>query len=219
MIQKFLFPTILLLVWQGLSAAGTIPAYKLPSPLAILAGFRELITEGMPPGHLLHKHILYSLVRVGLGFGAAAVLAVPLGLLMGWSGKVRRFFRPVLEVIRPIPPLAWIPIAILWFGIGIPSAAFIIFLGAFFPILLNTISGVLAINPTLVEAALSLKAREKDIFFKVLLPRVDPLDFCRPTDRRRHRLDDPGGGRVYRSEGRLRPGVYDHDGPRYPAAG
>jgi ABC-type nitrate/sulfonate/bicarbonate transport system permease component len=176
-VEKFLFPLILLLVWQGLCSSGVIPAYKLPSPVAILYGFWGLVWEGMPPGHLLHKHILYSLIRVGLGFGVAAVLAVPLGLLMGWSGKIRRFFRPVLEVIRPIPPLAWIPIAILWFGIGIPSAAFIIFLGAFFPILLNTISGVLAINPTLVEAALSLKAREKDIFFKVLLPGSIPSIF------------------------------------------
>jgi ABC-type nitrate/sulfonate/bicarbonate transport system permease component len=176
-VEKFLFPLILLLIWQGLSSAGVIPAYKLPSPLEIFYGFGGLALEGMPPGHLLHKHILYSLVRVGLGFGMAAALAVPLGLLMGWSDKIRRFFRPVLEVIRPIPPLAWIPIAILWFGIGIPSAAFIIFLGAFFPILLNTISGVLAINPTLVEAALSLKAREKDIFFKVLLPGSIPSIF------------------------------------------
>ncbi len=76
-----------------------------------------------------------------------------------------------------IPPLAWIPIAILWFGIGIKSAAFIIFLGAFFPILLNTVSGVVTINPTLIEAARTLQAREKDIFLKVLLPGPIPANF------------------------------------------
>jgi ABC-type nitrate/sulfonate/bicarbonate transport system permease component len=176
-VEKFLFPLILLLIWQGLSSAGLIPAYKLPSPLEILSGLGELLTEGMPPGQRLHNHILYSLYRVGLGFAAAAILAVPLGLVMGWSDKIRRFFRPVLEVIRPVPPLAWIPIAILWFGIGIPSAAFIIFLGAFFPILLNTVSGVLSINPTLVEAARTLKAQGKDIFFKVLFPGAIPAIF------------------------------------------
>jgi ABC-type nitrate/sulfonate/bicarbonate transport system permease component len=76
----------------------------------------------------------------------------------------------MVELIRPIPPLAWIPIAILWFGIGNSSAAFIIFLGAFFPILLNATAGVLAIDPLLIEAAHTLNAKDKDIFFKVLVP-------------------------------------------------
>jgi ABC-type nitrate/sulfonate/bicarbonate transport system permease component len=79
--------------------------------------------------------------------------------------------------VRPIPPLAWIPIAILWFGIGMKSAAFIIFLGAVFPIILNTVAGVLSINPLLVEAAKTLNAGEKDIFFKVLLPGSAPSIF------------------------------------------
>jgi ABC-type nitrate/sulfonate/bicarbonate transport system permease component len=85
--------------------------------------------------------------------------------------------RPLFELIRPIPPLAWIPIAILWFGIGIKSAAFIIFLGAFFPILLNTISGVLTIPTILIEAARTLHAKKKDIFVKVLLPGAVPSIF------------------------------------------
>jgi ABC-type nitrate/sulfonate/bicarbonate transport system permease component len=96
---------------------------------------------------------------------------------MGWSGKLLNMIRPVIEVVRPIPPLAWIPIAILWFGIGIKSAAFIIFLGAFFPILLNTISGVLSIHPLLIEAARTLHAKEKDIFLKVLFPGTVPSIF------------------------------------------
>jgi len=96
---------------------------------------------------------------------------------MGWSPGLLRMTRSVFEVVRPIPPLAWIPIAILWFGIGIKSAAFIIFLGAFFPILLNTISGVLTIPPILIEAARTLHAKEKDIFLKVLLPGAVPSIF------------------------------------------
>jgi ABC-type nitrate/sulfonate/bicarbonate transport system permease component len=96
---------------------------------------------------------------------------------MGWSTKLLNMIRPLVEVVRPIPPLAWIPIAILWFGIGIKSAAFIIFLGAFFPILLNTISGVLSIHPILLEAARTLHAKEKDIFLKVLLPGTVPSIF------------------------------------------
>jgi NitT/TauT family transport system permease protein len=173
----FLIPLILIVIWQGLSSVGVIPSYKLPSPIEIVLGFKDLLVVGVPPGHLLHNHMLYSLYRVVLGYAVASLLAIPLGLLMGWSGKLLNMIRPVIEVVRPIPPLAWIPIAILWFGIGIKSAAFIIFLGAFFPILLNTISGVLSIPPLLIEAARTLHAKEKDIFLKVLFPGTVPSIF------------------------------------------
>lgn len=175
--ERYLLPLILILVWQGLSSVQVIPSYKLPSPVEILLGFRDILIVGVPPGHLLHNHMLYSLYRVALGYAVAALLAIPLGLLMGWSPGLLRMIRPLFELVRPIPPLAWIPIAILWFGIGIKSAAFIIFLGAFFPILLNTISGVLSINPILIEAARTLHAKEKDIFSKVLLPGAVPSIF------------------------------------------
>jgi len=175
--ERFLIPLFLILIWQGLSSIQVIPPYKLPSPMEIILGFKDLLMIGVPPGHLLHNHILYSLYRVASGYVIAALLAIPLGLLMGWSPKLLKMVRPLFELIRPIPPLAWIPIAILWFGIGVKSAAFIIFLGAFFPILLNTISGVLSINPILIEAARTLHATEKDIFLKVLLPGAIPSVF------------------------------------------
>ena len=175
--EHFLLPLLLILIWQGLSSIQVIPSYKLPSPIEIVLGFKDLLIIGVPPGNLLHNHVLYSLYRVALGYAIAALLAIPLGLLMGWSPGFLRITRPVFEVVRPIPPLAWIPIAILWFGIGIKSAAFIIFLGAFFPILLNTISGVLTIPPILIEAARTLHAKEKDIFLKVLLPGAVPSIF------------------------------------------
>ena len=175
--EHFLLPLLLILIWQGLSSIQVIPSYKLPSPVEILLGFKDLLILGVPPGNLLHNHVLYSLYRVALGYAIAALLAIPLGLLMGWSSGLLKMIRPLFELVRPIPPLAWIPIAILWFGIGIKSAAFIIFLGAFFPILLNTISGVLSIHPILIEAARTLHAREKDIFLKVLLPGAIPSIF------------------------------------------
>ncbi len=175
--ERFLLPLLFILIWQCLSSIQVIPSYKLPSPVELLLGFKDLLIVGVPPGHLLHNHMLYSLYRVALGYAIAALLAIPLGLLMGWSPRLLRMIRPLFELVRPIPPLAWIPIAILWFGIGIKSAAFIIFLGAFFPILLNTISGVLSIHPILIEAAQTLHAREKDIFLKVLLPGAVPFIF------------------------------------------
>jgi ABC-type nitrate/sulfonate/bicarbonate transport system permease component len=175
--EHLLIPLVLILIWQGLSSIQVIPSYKLPSPIEIVLGFKDLLIVGVPPGNLLHNHMLYSLYRVAVGYAIAALLAIPLGLLMGWSPGLLRMIRPLFELVRPIPPLAWIPIAILWFGIGIKSAAFIIFLGAFFPILLNTISGVLSIHPILIEAARTLHAREKDIFLKVLLPGAVPSIF------------------------------------------
>jgi ABC-type nitrate/sulfonate/bicarbonate transport system permease component len=175
--ERFLLPLLLILIWQGLSFFQVIPSYKLPSPVEIVLGFKDLLIVGVPPGNLLHNHMIYSLYRVALGYAIAALLAIPLGLLMGWAPGLLKIVRPLFEVVRPIPPLAWIPIAILWFGIGIKSAAFIIFLGAFFPILLNTISGVLSIHPILIEAARTLHAKEKDIFLKVLLPGAVPSIF------------------------------------------
>ncbi len=175
--DRYILLLILFIVWQGLCSLELIPTHLLPSPLKILAGLKDLLIIGMPPGHLLPRHILYSLYRVFLGFLGAAVLGIPLGLLMGWSARFRRIVNPLLELVRPIPPLAWIPIAILWFGIGMKSAAFIIFLGVFFPIVLNTVSGVLAINPVYFEAAKTLNAKKKDIFFKVLIPGSIPSIF------------------------------------------
>jgi ABC-type nitrate/sulfonate/bicarbonate transport system permease component len=167
---RFYLPLLVLLLWQALSALDLLPRHKVPSPWEILTAFKALLTDGLPPGYFLHRHALESLLRVACGFVAAAILAIPLGIVMGWSRKLRVLLRPFIEVLRPIPPLAWIPIAILWFGIGIKSAAFIIFLGAFFPVLLNTISGVLTVDVRLVEALKVLGAKERHILLKVLAP-------------------------------------------------
>ena len=175
---KHLLPALaFILFWQILSMLGVIPAYKLPAPLNVLYGLKELQLQGMPPGHTLPQHILYSLYRVLLGYSLAAAAAIPLGIAMGWLTGLRQIVNPVLELIRPIPPLAWIPISILWFGIGLKSAAFIIFLGSFFPILLNTNYGVRSIDPVLLEAARTLNARDRDIVFKVLVPGSVPSIF------------------------------------------
>ena len=175
--ERWILISSILVVWQILSWMEVFPPYKLPSPIDVVAGFKKLLIEGTPPGFRLHGHAFYSLYRVAFGYLLACLFAIPLGLLMGWSKRLHYLINPVVEVVRPIPPLAWIPIAILWFGIGIKSAAFIIFLGVFFPILLNTVAGVLSINTTLIEAARTLHATERDIFFKVLFPAAVPSIF------------------------------------------
>ncbi len=170
-------PIVILAAWQGISLLELIPAYKLPSPADILVSIRDLILSGMPPGQRLHVHTLYSLQRVAIGYAVAVVLAVPLGILTGWNAALRDMVEPIVELVRPIPPLAWIPIAILWFGIGTGSAAFIIFLGSFFPILLTTVSGVHAIDPILIDAARTLNATNRQILLKVLVPGAVPAIF------------------------------------------
>ncbi len=160
--------------WQALSSAGVIPGNRLPSPLSIFRGLMELATVGLPPGYTLANHCLASLKRVAGGVALALATALPLGIVMGHWVWMRNIFRPFVELIRPIPPLAWVPLAILWFGIGDSSAAFIIFLGSFFPILINTMAGVSSINKRLVESSILLGAGKKDLFMKVLIPGAMP---------------------------------------------
>ncbi|MBN2108826.1 MAG: ABC transporter permease [Deltaproteobacteria bacterium] len=174
---KVVFPLLAVMLWQVFSAAGLLPAGKLPSPVQIIAAVQELTIHGLPQGSGLLFHCLYSLQRVGLGFVLALAAAIPLGILFGWSRLLRDMLNPVIETVRPIPPLAWIPLAILWFGIGLRSAAFIIFLGCFFPILLSTMSGVLSVDPVLVSAAKTLGATRRQIFYYVLLPGAMPSIF------------------------------------------
>jgi ABC-type nitrate/sulfonate/bicarbonate transport system permease component len=171
---KLLFPVMILVLWQGCSALGLLPPRSVPSPARILAAVAELAASGLPQGNTLALHCLASLQRVAAGFVLALCLAVPLGILCGWSRSLRDMLTPIIETIRPIPPLAWIPLAILWFGIGLKSAAFIIFLGCFFPILLSTLSGVLSVDPVLVNAAKTLGATPRQIFLHVLLPGSTP---------------------------------------------
>jgi ABC-type nitrate/sulfonate/bicarbonate transport system permease component len=159
-----------LMLWQGLCSAGIVGSAMLASPAQVCAGLWELAVRGMPPEFLLHKHVLHSLLLVGSGFLAALFTGVPLGLLLGGSRLARAVLEPVFEFFRPVPPLAWIPLSVLWLGIGFKSAVFIIFLGAFFPILVNTCSGVRNVSAGCIGVAEVLGASRRDIWLKVLLP-------------------------------------------------
>lgn len=108
-----------------------------PSPLHVETGLLELLHK-----HVLFGHIVDSLRRVAIGFGAAAVLGIPLGLSLGWYPAANQVVNPVLQILRPISPIAWIPVAIIFFGIGDHAAVFLIFLGAFFPIVVACVNGV-----------------------------------------------------------------------------
>ena len=168
--MRFCCPLCALVLWQLACMADVIPPDRLASPLAVLQGFWELESVGLPPEYRLHTHVLYSLKLVGAGFFLALVSAIPLGVLIGGSRTASAVLSPLFEFLRPVPPLAWIPVSMLWFGIGFPSACFIIFLGSFFPILVNTTAGVLHVPQGLVGAARILGADRRALWCKVLLP-------------------------------------------------
>jgi len=145
-------------VWEVL-ARWILPAFDpqvgilVPAPSLVLVAAFYTAKSGE-----LFGHIIASTERVLLAWGAVCVIAIPLGIAMGWWPRVNRYVNPIVELLRPIPPLAWIPISILWFGIGLTQNVFIIMIGAFFPVLLNTIHGVKGIDPVLIRAALNLGA-------------------------------------------------------------
>jgi ABC-type nitrate/sulfonate/bicarbonate transport system permease component len=144
----------------------------MPPPTAVVSAAADLMARGV-----LLTHILDSLYRVLMAVGAATLLGVPLGLAMGWSARFRSVVDPLLEFVRPIPPLAWIPLSILWFGIGDVQIVYIIFLAAFFPIVLNALAGARDVDTYLVRAGLSLGARPRELFTTVVLPAALPHIF------------------------------------------
>ena len=170
---SFLF--VLLVVWEILSTLW-LPrvdrhlAILMPAPSSIVKAAGELLASG----ELIH-HLLASIKREATAFVFASS-AIPIGMAMGWWHGVNKQLNPVIELLRPIPPLAWIPLSILWFGIGDTQNQFIIFLGMFFPILINTFTGVRSIEPNLIRAARSLGANERNVLrrivFKAALPQI-----------------------------------------------
>jgi NitT/TauT family transport system permease protein len=125
----------------------------------------------------LHVHLLASMSRVYGGFALALAVALPLGLMIGRIPLMRRLLDPTLQLLRPIPVTAWLPLAMIMFGLGPRSAFFLVFLGAFYPILINTIFGVRSVDPRLFEAASMLGCTGSVQFFKVVLPASLPAIF------------------------------------------
>ena len=144
-LRPIAFGACLILLWQILAARQ--PVRLLPGPLQVLKAFRELFQH-----QLLLKYVVASLFRVTWGFFSATILAIPLGLSIGWYGRAEMAFNPLLQIFRPISPLAWIPLAILWFGVGDLSAVFIIFISCFLPLLLTAIGAVQSTPDVFIDA-------------------------------------------------------------------
>jgi NitT/TauT family transport system permease protein len=186
-LRACLVPVALLAVWQGLSALKVVSPQILPSPWAVLLKWIAYACplEPYDPGAggrlawIFSGELLTDMVatvyRVAVGFAIGAGLALPLGLLMGSLSRVYHLFNPMLQVLRPIPPIAYIPLAILWFGLGNPPAFFLISLGAFFPVLMNTIAGVRQVDNIYLRAARNLGAPRSTLFLQVILPAATPM--------------------------------------------
>ena len=171
--EKVVLPIAVLVIvvalWQFIARLGVFPTSMLPAPTSVLSGAVELAKQGV-----LFEHIYASLYRVFAGFISAAILGIPLGLLLGSYRKAKFAFDPLIQILRPISPIAWIPLAILWFGVGNRPAIFIIFVTAFFPILLASHSAVTNIDPVLMKVARNFGTKGKNLARKIILPASFP---------------------------------------------
>ena len=166
----------LLVVWE-LVARFTSASMFLPPASEVLAAFARSFVE--PIGkHTMLAHIGVSLYRVAVAFFFATIIGISLGVGMGYSRLIEAIFKPLFEFIRPIPPLAWIPLSILWFGLSDTGKFFIIFLGCFCFITVNTYDGAKNVDPELIGAAGMLGARERQVSFETVLPSSVPYIFA-----------------------------------------
>lgn len=166
-LRPVVFIAALIVAWQV--AVSRHPGYILPGPWGVVGGIADLVRHGF-----LFKYVVASLFRVTWGFSLAALLAIPLGLTIGWYRRGQMALNPMLQVFRPISPLAWIPLAILWFGVGDASAIFLIFLGCFFPLLLTSINAVRNIPSVYINAGRNFGLRPAALVYRVLYPAVVP---------------------------------------------
>lgn len=171
-------PLLLLAFWHFAVKAGM--TRLIPSPAEVAEYMVDFAWGGIWDDAFsatLHIHLLASMSRVYGGFALAAVFAVPIGIMIGRSELVRALLDPFLQLMRPIPVTAWLPLSMILFGLGPRSAFFLVFLGAFYPILLNTVFGVRSVEPRLFEAAQMLGCSGGAQFFRVVLPAALPSIF------------------------------------------
>ena len=163
-------------IWYVLtSAVRVIPLAFLPPPQNIVKDFFRLLANAYV-GNTLIGHTLISLQIVLGGFFLALIIGIPLGILMGWFKRIEAVVDPLFQLLRPIPPLAWIPLSLLWFGIGMKSKIFVIWLSAFVPCVINSYTAIRLTDPLLVKAALGLGVKkQRDLLREVAIPSALPV--------------------------------------------
>jgi NitT/TauT family transport system permease protein/taurine transport system permease protein len=167
---------VAVLLWQAISMAGVFPAFALPSPVAVWQAFVDILRNGYG-GQSLIGDILISCFRIMIGFVGAVAIGVPIGLLMSRSKIFFDIIDPLLQFIRPVPPLAYIPLLVVWFGIGELPKAILILVGTIPVIIIGTMSGVKSTPPLRIAVARTLGATNAQIFRKIVLPSAMPEIF------------------------------------------
>jgi NitT/TauT family transport system permease protein len=161
--------TVLLAGWEVLARFSGWSVHIFPDPVTVVVSLVELTLNGT-----LVRHTIASLYRVTVGFYLAIVLGIPLGILLGRLAIARYLVNPVIQFLRPISPLAWIPLAMLWFGIGDRPAIFLIFLSSFFPLVVSTAIAVHHINPTFFQVAANFNFNRTETITKLIVPAIIP---------------------------------------------
>ncbi len=156
-----------LLIWHVLVRLSGSDLF--PTPLEVVRGIQELVEKG-----LLLKYIVASLFRVSWGFGLAVLVGVPLGLILGWFKPAYQALNPMIQILRPISPIAWIPVAILWFGIDDTAPVFLIFLASVFPITVSSMAAVQNMQLVYLRAAQNFGIKGPQLFRRVILPAALP---------------------------------------------
>ena len=169
---------VFLAVWQALVSAGIVDNRYLASPLDIWKGFLFKLNNKGPDGSTLGINILSSLKVASTGLILAIVIGIPLGLLMGWYTTFDKFVHPIFEIIRPIPPVSWIPLMIIWVGLGTPAKAMIIFLAAFIPCVINSYTGIRLTSRVLINVSKTFGASNFYTFLHVGIPSATPMIFA-----------------------------------------
>lgn len=161
--------TVLNAIWQTVVSFGSWNRALFPTPLDVAKGFSELVGDG-----ILITGIKDSMFRFVVGYLIAAVSGIILGLILGWFRRAWSFVNPIVQLLRPISPIAWLPFVVLWFGIGDLPAIVIIFIAAFFPVLLSTVATVSKVDQTYIKVANNFGIRQPYMFTKIVLPAAFP---------------------------------------------
>lgn len=180
-IERGIVPVLLIVGWELFSRSGLLPRALLPAPSQVAIAWADwvLATDGNTQSYSGRWvfDVAASSFRVFSGFALAALLGIGAGMAIGWSRTIENLFEPVLQILRPVPPVSWIPLAIIWFGIADKPAIFLVFMGSFFPVLLSTIHGVKNCDRNLLRAGAMTGGTPNMLLRHIVFPAALPSIF------------------------------------------
>jgi sulfonate transport system permease protein len=176
LLRPLLLPAMVLAVWAVFTLGGFVPNYLLPSPVDVVNSLVNFVFGGRDDANsgMFVVHFWASFQRVLGGFAVGSLLGIPLGILLGYSNRLAAYIEPFIQLTRSIPGICWLPLAIIWFGIGATTSIFLIALGSFYAVFVSTVGGVRYVDPVLLRAGRSLGATENALLYTVILPAAFP---------------------------------------------